>query len=319
MSALRLVLRATSLSAGDEVVGAVSRPGATSSRAVVVGLERKLLRRGGDAMVRSELVAERRLVLGEGGEASLTGLGLPDDAFTHEGEQVVVRWALVAREEGGDEAARVALDVSPAVCRVEERAVSIQTILRARGTERAREVWRLVGHLLWIALAMLLPAFSVVAVSAPIWVRLGGLLPTVVAWMSWSGVVSPTLKRWRALRAGSPSPREVLLCGEQIVVPCPPERSSWRLVRVERVTYTTRRYDSEGARRKVENEDRHEQLLAEGEGPATLTVSPYGPPTFSEAGLSIEHELRFFHPDRPDDVAITLLTVAPGRTPLASA
>jgi hypothetical protein len=311
VSALRLVLRAASLSAGDEVVGAVAREGAPSSRAVFVGLERKLLRRGGVAMVRSDLVAERRLVLGEDGEAPLAGLRLPVDAFTYEGEEAVVRWAVVAREEGGDEAARVALDVSPAVCRVEDRAESLQSIVRARQAERRRERWRVVGHLLWMALALALPAFSVVAVGAPIWARLGGLLPAVVAWMLWSTVVWPILKRWRALKAGPPSP--ALLCGERLTVPDPPGRPSWRLVRVERVSFTTRRYDSEGSRREVTNEEHKDQLLAEGQGPATLQISPFGPPTFDEAGLSIEHELRFFHPDRPDDVVITQLTVAPGR------
>ena len=313
MSALRLVLRATSLSAGDEVVGAVAREGAPSSRAVLVGLERKLLRRGGVAMLRCEVIVERRLLLGEDGEAPLTGLRLPDDAFTYEGEQAVVRWAVVAREEGADEAARVALDLSPAVCRVEDRAGALQSITRARRAERGREVWRFVGHLLWMALALALPAFSVVAVGAPIWARLGGLLPAVVAWMLWSTTVWPILKRWRALKAGPPSPREALLCGERLTVPDPPGRPSWRLVCVEQVTFTTRRYDSEGARRQVTNEEGKDHVLAEGQGPATLTLSPFGPPTFREAGLTLEHELRFFHPDRPDDVAITRLTVLPGR------
>lgn len=313
MSGLRLVLPVTSLTAGDEVIGQVIRDGAPSSRAVIVGLERRLLRQGGVAMLRCEVIAERRLVLGEDGEGRLTGLRLPDEAFTYEGAQAVVRWAVVAREEGADEAARVALDLSPAVCRVEDRASAIQSIQRARLAERRREGRRLVGHLLWMALALVLPTFSVVAVGAPIWARLGGLLPAVLALMLWITVVWPILKRWRALKAAPQSPRASLLCGERLTVPDPAGRPSWRYVCVERVTFTTRRYNSEGSRQVVTNEEAREQLLAEGQGPATLQISPFGPPTFDEAGLSIEHELRFFHPDRPDDVVITQLTVAPGR------
>ncbi|MBK7760920.1 MAG: hypothetical protein IPI35_31815 [Deltaproteobacteria bacterium] len=184
--------------------------------------------------------------------------------------------------------------------------------MRRSRAERRRERWRVVGHLLWMALALALPAFSVVAVGAPIWARLGACLALVVAWMFIRSTVVRCCAAGAPSRPGPPSPSPPALrraahrpCapGAPLLASCARRAQREQLPRSHLVGQHLQGHP--GARQN--------QVLAEGQGPATLQISPFGPPTFDEAGLSIEHELRFFHPDRPDDVVITQLTVAPGR------
>ena len=313
MSALRLVLPVTSLTAGDEGIGQVVRDGAPSRRGVVVALERHMIR-DERIEVRRETFGEVNVTPGEAGESAIRGLRLPEDAFTFDGAQLSVRWAVTAREVGGDPAARVALDVQPPV---RDAACAESAGLRARrrrAVERAKELWRTLLVMLFILFASALPLFTLFIWRGGVWwMRLGTqILYVVPAMVVWAELL-PRARHWRALWGGPRLAEPAQLCGAQLVVPAPPDRPCWRHVLVERSV--NKYYGRTNARgrytaTRIEEKD---QLLAEGQGPATLTLSPFGPPTFCEAGLTLEHELRFFHPDRPDDVVITQLTVAPGR------
>lgn len=314
MSALRLVLPVTSLTAGSEVIGQVVRDGAPSGRGVVVGLERVLSRDEG-VEVRRDTVGEVTVTPGEAGEAAITGLRLPADAFTFDGARLALRWSVTAREVGADPAARVALDVTPPVMRAEDADGATRGVKLKRGQRRAAEATRLIAPILVALFCVGIAAAGLLAPSAPIWARLGALLPLVVAWMFVNNLVLPVLRRWRTLARGPKLAPDTTLCGARLSVPAPPDRPSWRHVLVERSVNTFRGRTSSGSTFKGERVQDKDQVLAEGQGPGVLTLSPYGPPSFDEAGLTIEHELRFFHPDRPDDVVVSLLTVAPGRVP----
>ena len=312
MSGLRLVFPVTSLTAGDEVIGQVVRDGAPSGRGVIVALERLLIR-DERVEVRRDTFGEATLSVGEAGEAAITGLRLPEDAFTFDGAQLALRWAVTAREVGGEPAARVALDVQPPPRRVEDCAAALRALRLTRAKRRAEEGVSLVVPSLVVLFCAALAIAGLVVPGMSIWVRLGACLPLVVAWMFVRAVISPVLRRWRALARGPKLDVDAALCGAQVVIPTPQDRPSWRHVLVERSENSYRGRTSSGSTFKGTRVQERDQLLASGQGPATLTVSPFGPPTFAEAGLTIEHELHFFSPDRPDDVVITLLTVAPGR------
>ena len=312
MSGLRLVLPVTSLTAGSEVIGQVVRDGAPSSRGVIVALERLLIR-DERVEVRRETFGEVTFTPGEAGEAAFTSLRLPEQAFTFDGAQLAVRWAVTAREVGGEPAARVALDVQPPPRRLEDNAAALRAVGLTRAKRRAEEAVSLVVPSLVVLFCAVLAISGLVAPGLSIWVRLGACLPLVVAWMFIREVISPVLRRWRALARGPKLAEDAVLCGAQVVVPAPPDRPGWRHVLVERSENSYRGRTSSGSTFTGTRVQDKPQVLAEGQGPATLQISPFGPPTFDEAGLTIEHELRFFHPDRPDDVVITQLTVAPGR------
>jgi hypothetical protein len=312
VSGLRLVLPVTSLTAGAEVIGQVVRDGAPSGRGVVVALERLLIR-DERVEVRRDTFGEVSVTPGEAGEAAFRGLRLPEDAFTYDGAQLSVRWGLTAREVGGVPAARVALDVQPPV---RDAACAESAGLRARrrrAAERAGELWRTLAVTLFITLVSSIPLFALFISRGAWWMRLGAqvifLVPAMVIWAE----LLPRARRWRALWGGPRLANAAQLCGAQLAVPAPEARPCWRHVLVERSENKYLGRTASGGTFTGTRVEEKEQLLAQGDGPATLTLSPFGPPTFAEAGLSIEHELRFFHPDRPDDVAITLLTVAPGR------
>ncbi|MEY3213771.1 MAG: hypothetical protein RIT28_4252, partial [Pseudomonadota bacterium] len=288
------------------------RDGAPSGRGVVVALERLLIR-DERVEVRRETLGEVTVTPGEAGEATIPGLRLPDDAFTFDGAQLALRWSVTAREVGGEPAARVALDVHPPVRRVEDCVAASRSTQLARAKRRAKEAMGLVVPGLVVLFCAALAVFGLVVPGLSIGVRLGALLPLVVAGMFLSWVIWPVLRRWRALARGPKLAQDVVLCGARLSVPAPQDRPSWRHVLVERSENSFKGRTSSRSTFTGTRVEEKEQLLAEGQGPAPLTLSPFGPPTFSEAGLTIEHELRFFHPDRPDDVVVTQLTVAPGR------
>jgi hypothetical protein len=312
VSGLRLVLPVTSLTAGAEVIGQVVRDGAPSSRGVIVALERLLIR-DERVEVRRETTGEVTVTPGEAGAATITGLRLTDDAFTFDGAQLALRWSVTAREVGGEPSARVALDVQPPVRRVEDCVAASRSTQLARAKRRAKEAMGLVVPGLVVLFCAALAVFGLVVPGPSIGVRLGACLPLVVAGMFLYWVIWPVLRRWRALARGPKLPQDVVLCGAQLAVPTPQDRPSWRHVLVERSENSFKGRTSSGSTFTGTRVEEKDQLLAEGQGPGTLSLSPFGPPTFSEAGLTLEHELRFFHPDRPDDVVVTRLTVAPGR------
>lgn len=312
VNGLRLALPVTSLTAGDTISGLLVRDGAASGRVVIVTLERLLLR-DERVEVRRDTVAEVTLNPGKAGEAAITGLRLPEDAFTFDGTQIRVCWAVTARAVGAEVATRAALDVRPPPRGLPDCDAALRRVRLARTKRRANELLRLVVPALVVQLCVALGVAGLLMPGASLPLRLGALLPGVVAWMMIRELILPVTRRWRALARGPKPPVDAVLCGALLTMPAPSDRPCWRHVLVERSENAYRGRTSSGSAFKGERVVEKEQILAQGDGPATLTLSPSGPPTFAEAGLSIEHELRFFYPDRADDVAITLLTVAPGR------
>lgn len=329
-SKFQLQMAHTSYSAGSAISASIVFQGLPLQRGVVVCLERHVLR--DDRLITVSIDHFSKVVLKpyDSQQAQLdtsfirmpsqnVSLDLPDDAFTYEGTQVKVRWAVVAHELGGQELAWVGLQVTPAVRSVQDCAAAQKTLRFWRSIQLLKEIRGLIPAVLVILFCMALPLFATffrpphreeIDVFK---YRMLSLLTLPVAWMFLYYVVWPQLSRWYSLMLGSKLDVSTLRCGETLHFTAPPHYPEWKFILVERSENFFRGRTSSGSTYKGTRIKEHIKKLTYGQGEGSIILATQGPPSFRTRKVALEYEIQFFHPQKPTKIVVTRCTVLPAR------